>query len=105
MKKNTNKGKKKVFDCAHFEFEYDDLDKYRWCHNPDSGCRECMCDDIFQMNVCPFFKRGNRASFLEMTDYYKDSVKQFLEKIQQKAKEKEIEERAMLKYLKEKYEN
>lgn len=39
-----------------------------------------------------------------MTDYDKEETEKFLDKLEQERKEQEIRERAMLEYLKSKYE-
>lgn len=103
-KKGANKGKTKVWQCAFYERECDDLGKYCWCHSPDSGIRECDCENIFVRQKCPHFKRGDRAGFLHMDKYDKQLVENYLEAKAKELKETEIRERAMLKYLKEKYE-
>lgn len=99
------KGMKKYFQCSHYEFEYDDLGKYCWCHNKNIPSRECMCKNIFQMNACPGFNRGERFSFLTMTKEDKLDLKKFKEQLMKEAQDREVEERALLKYLKSKYEN
>ena len=49
--------RQRVYDCAYYEFEYDDLGKYYWCHNPDNPNRQCDVHWIFCMKFCPYFKR------------------------------------------------
>jgi len=50
--------KESVYECAHFEYEYDDFGKYCWCHNEKSGTNECDCDRIYAQQFCPFYKKG-----------------------------------------------
>ena len=99
----SNKGKKKWWRCAHFERDYDDWGKYSYCHNKDCPHRDCVADNIFQMSVCPFFKKGEVSGFFDSTGYEK-GMEEFKKRMESEMKQKEIEERALLKYLKEKYE-
>ena len=48
-----------IYECAYFEYEYDDLGKYCWCHNRESGRRECHCGYIYAQQFCPFYKKGD----------------------------------------------
>lgn len=104
-RKPSNKGKRKFYSCYHFEFEYDDLGKYRWCHSKESGCRECRCENIFQMNACPHFKKTGNGYFLKMDKHDKASVEKFLSELKAEHDKLEVDERALLKYLKAKYEH
>lgn len=48
-----------VYECAHFEFEYDDLGKYSWCHCKNMPTRECDCHYIYAQQFCPCFEKGS----------------------------------------------
>jgi len=104
MKSGSNKGKKKFYKCLHHEHYYDDLSNVSLCHSKYSGCSECRCKNIFQMNSCPLFSKSDVGFFLKMDRNDKKSVKEFLNEIKLENSKKEAEERALLKYLKEKYE-
>lgn len=95
--------KRKFWQCAHLEREYDDLGKYAWCHSRECNSRECICDSIFEMNVCPYFKKGESSCFLEYSDYDKMKVAEFLAKIKKEQDEIEAKERALYEQLKKKY--
>ena len=107
-KKSKKKAPKKtkVYECYHYEFDYDDLGKYCWCHNRDIPCQECNVGKGFYcQQFCPGYKKGNLKGSWVISDWEKDEAKKFKAKMVNKAKEKEAEERALLKYLKEKYES
>lgn len=63
-----------------------------------------MCKSIFCVQECPFFEKGERSFYLEMTDNDRKEVEKFIDKMSADEKKREIEERALLKYLKDKYE-
>lgn len=97
-------GKKKYWQCAHFEYEYGDLDRYCWCHNKLIPSRECKCKNIFQMNACPGFCRGERYVFLTMTKDDILDLERFKEAVRKESLEREMQEISVLRYLKQKYE-
>lgn len=102
MKHKDNKTK--VYECAHYEYEYDGFDKYAWCHCKESGHRECPCDIIYAMQFCPCYKQGNlHGEWVVSADEIK-IAEDFRKQMEQERKNREIEERALLKHLKEKYE-
>lgn len=105
MKHKSNKGKKKVWQCAFYERDYDDLGKYSWCHNPKSGVSECDCENIFVKQVCPCFEKSKQSCFLEMNNHDKQLVDEYLKKRAEERKNQETKERELLKYLKAKYES
>ena len=98
------KGQKKWWRCAHFEYDYDDWGKYCYCHNKDCPHKDCRAENVFQMSVCPFYAKGKESFVLDPSGY-EDGMREFKERMEEDAKKKEIEERALLKYLKEKYES
>lgn len=63
-----------------------------------------MCKSIFCVQECPFFEKSERSFYLEMTDSDQNEVKKFIDKMSDDEKKREVEERALLKYLKDKYE-
>ena len=104
--KKTKPKKTKVYACYHNEFDCDDLGKYCWCHNSDIPDRECNAGRGFYcQQFCPGFKKGNLRGSWVISDWEKEEAEEFKKKIEQERKDKEIEERALLKYLKEKYES
>lgn len=108
-KKSTKKKapkKTKVYKCAYYEYEYDDLGKYCWCHNGKMPRNECnvVGKGFYCQQFCPGYKKGNLKGSWVISDWEKDEAKKFKAKMVNEAKQKEAEERALLKYLKEKYE-
>lgn len=104
MKKNKT-NKKKLWQCKFIERECDDLGKYTWCHCDDNPDRECGEKSLFEMNMCcPYFQKGDRCCFLEFDKYYQNIVKNRKAEIEKQKKEEELKERALLAYLKRKYE-
>jgi hypothetical protein len=97
--------KTKVYECKFFKYEYDEYDKYRWCRNDTIPCRECPCDKKYAMSGCPGYKKGRFLGSWELQDWEKDAAKEFNVTMSKKLKEREDNERALLKLLKEKYES
>lgn len=58
-----------VYECAFFEYEYDDLGKYSWCHCKKMPSRECDCHFIYAQQFCPCFDKGKmRGSWIPTED-------------------------------------
>lgn len=73
----------KVWNCKHFELEYDDLSKDCWCSNPNCPTRECWCDLTIEQEVCPCFeKSSSKPTELEYTEYQVNRIRtEFIKKI------------------------
>lgn len=105
--------KVRVYECKHFEFEYDDLGKYCWCHNPEHPGRECDVDYKICMQYCPYFsKNEDEYVLIEVSDHEKAVVAEAKKKLEAwkvaKAAAKAAAEKAeyeMYLRLKSKYEN
>lgn len=96
--------KTKVYECAHYEFECDDLGKYCWCNNTGMPNRNCELEYIYCHQFCPGYKKGKlRGAWVVSADEIK-VAENFRRQMEQERKNREIEERALLKHLKEKYE-
>ena len=111
-KKTKKKPKKtKVYECLFHERWYDDLGRGDFCHHPNLP-NECICSKnceyIYSERGCPGYKKGNLLGSWVISKNEKEDFKKFKETIavQQRWSVEETErvERAMLKYLKEKYE-
>lgn len=94
-----------IYECKHFEYEYDDFGKYCWCHCPESGHRECPSKYIYAMQFCPCFKKGKLRGTREITEAEIEQAQKFKRMMVNEANERELKERAMLHYLKEKYDH
>ena len=105
MAEKKSKKKKKFWRCGHFEYDYDGFGKYTYCHCQNAPYNCCPADNIFQMSVCPFFKRGKESFFFEDYGKYAREMNEFKESMEREMKRVELEERAELKRLKEKYES
>lgn len=101
MTKTTKKTK--VYECAHYEYEYDDLGKYCWCRNRAMQKSECDAEFIYCQRFCPGFKKGKYRGMWEISPVEKGKAEKFKKEIAEKLKILEANERAQLKYLKEKY--
>lgn len=66
-----------VYECAHFEYEYDDLGKYRLCRNRESDRAECNCDYIYAQQFCPFYKKGKLRGKWIISDADKQAAEEF----------------------------
>lgn len=69
--------KTEVFECVHYEYDYDDFGKYAMCHQPDSGCYECPSTYKYGMQFCPFYKKGKSVGKIEVPDYVIKHAKEF----------------------------
>ena len=90
-------GKKvRVYDCDHYEFDYDDLGKFYWCHCKDNPKRECDVDWIFCMKYCPYFKK-KPGSFrlVELTERDKMRIEQAKKKLEDWKAAKSAEKAAL----------
>ena len=101
----ANGKKTKVYLCEHYEYEYDDLGKYCWCHNHEIPKRECDVDYIYCQQFCPGYKKGQLQGEWEITNHDKEMAQEYQAKVLEEMRVREIEERALLKHLKEKYES
>ena len=99
------KKKTKVYECIHYEFDYDDLGKYHWCHNRNIPGHECNVGrGIYCQKFCPGYKKGNLRGSWVISDWEKKDAEEYKKKIAAEAKEAETKERALYEYLKKKYE-
>lgn len=106
MPKKKKTKKTKVYICAHYEFDYDDLGKFCWCKNPLMFKRECDAPRYYYcQKFCPGFKKGHLAGTWEISDGEKEIAEEFKKGLDKETKGREKKERALLKYLKEKYES
>ena len=95
--------KVQVYECDHYEYEYDDLGKYSWCHSRDIDCRECKFEHIYAQQVCPCYKKGKlRGEWIPGSNELKEA-EDFLHDLAKKQKEVEIAERELYEKLKQKY--
>ena len=104
--KKASKKKTIVYECFYGEAEYDDFGKYHCCRNTDIPVHECNAGRGFYcQKFCPGYKKGSLRGTWVLSDWEKKEAEEFKKKIEQEHKVKETEERALLKYLKEKYES
>lgn len=79
MKNKPSGNKTKVYECAHFEYEYDDLGRYCWCHNknmPSSQC-EIPCRSIYGQQFCRGYKKGSLRGEWVISDWEKKEAEEF----------------------------
>ena len=104
MGKNDKKKKVQVYECEHYEYDYDDLGKYHWCHNQHIPSRECTVGTgIYCQKFCPGYKKGNLRGSWVISNWEKKDAEEYKKKIAIEAKENETKERALYEYLKNKY--
>ena len=84
MSADTDKAKTAVYECVHYEYEYDDLGKYAWCHNRGIPCRECPADTVYAMQFCPGYAQGRRRGRWEITDREKKDAERMKHKFAKK---------------------
>lgn len=105
MAKKKVPKKKRVYECAFYEYEYDDLGKYYWCHNADIPERECNAGrSYYCQQFCPGYKKGRLCGTHEISDFEKKDAEVYKAKLKKDAEVLEAKERALLAYLKKKYE-
>ena len=104
MDKKQTKKKTKVYECAHYEYDYDDLGKYCWCHNQSIPGHECNAGRIYCQKFCPGYKKGKFMGSCVISDWDKKDAEEYKKKIASETKEAETKERALYEYLKKKYE-
>ena len=102
-KDNATKKKTKVYECTHFEYEYDDLGKYCWCHSKKMTRRECPFESAYAQIVCPGYEKGKCRGEWEIGDWEKKEAEDFLHELAEKQKGIEEAERALYEQLKKKY--
>ena len=81
--------KKRIYECEHYEYEYDDLGKYAWCHSKDCLSRECIVEYKFCQDLCPFYKKNTegRCIDIELNDRDKEIREECRAKLKKKAEE------------------
>ena len=73
----ANGKKTKVYLCEHYEYEYDDLGKYCWCHNHEIPKRECDVDYIYCQQFCPGYKKGQLHGEWEISNHDKEMAQEY----------------------------
>lgn len=58
----------RVYECEHYEYEYDGWGKYAWCRSGDCLSRECIVDYKFCQDMCPFYARNTAGRYVEIED-------------------------------------
>ena len=96
--------KVKVYECLHYEYEYDDLGKYSWCHSRDMNCSECKFECIYAQQACPCYKQGKFRGEWVPQGREVEEAEEFKKKHQRELQEQEAAERFLYEYLKAKYE-
>lgn len=88
MKMNSKKTKR-IYECEHYEYEYDDLGKYAWCHNRECLSRECVIEYKFCQELCPFYKKNTEGRYIDIDfdDHYKAIYDNCKRDLKEKAEE------------------
>lgn len=81
--------KKRIYECEHYEYEYDDWGKYAWCHSKDCLSRECIVDYKFCQDLCPFYEKNQegRCIDIDFDDRCKEIHERCKAELREKAKE------------------
>lgn len=96
--------KKKFWKCGHLRYACDDYGKYTYCNCQDAPYNYCPAKNIFQMSVCPCFKKGKKSLFFEDYGKYESGMNEFKENMEREMKRIEQEERREYERLKKKFE-
>jgi len=78
--------KRRIYECEHYEYEYDDLGKYAWCHNSDCLNRQCIVGYIFCHELCPFYKKNTAGRYIDIN--FDDCCKVIYDNCKRDLKEK-----------------
>ena len=82
--------KKRIYECEHYQYEYDDWGKYAWCHSNECLSNECIVDYKFCQDLCPFYKKNAEGRYIdiELDDgRYKEIRKNCKAELKKKAEE------------------
>jgi hypothetical protein len=81
--------KKRIYECEHYQYEYDDWGKYAWCHSGDCLSRECIVDYTFCQDLCPFYEknREGRYIYIDFDDRRKEIRERCKAELREKAEE------------------
>ena len=77
----------KVYECAEFEFSYDDFSKYYLCHAPSmifNNEPECITKCKYARKFCPFFKEGKLIGEWKITEDEKAQAINVKKKLKEK---------------------
>lgn len=85
----NRKKTKHIYECEHYEYEYDGFDKYAWCHSKECLSRECIVDYIFCQDLCPFYKKNSegRCIDIDFDDHCEEIRKECSIDLKKKAEE------------------
>ena len=85
----NSKKTKRIYECEHYKYEYDDQGKYTWCHSKDCLNKKCIIDYIFCQDICPFYKKNTEGQHIDIdfNDYYKEIRERCKADLREKAKE------------------
>ena len=78
--------KRRIYECEHYEYEYDDLGKYAWCHSKDCLSRECIVEYKFCQDLCPFYKKNTEGRYVDIN--FDDHCKAIYDNCRRDLKEK-----------------
>ena len=80
-KKSKKKAPKKtkVYECYHYEYEYDDLGKYCWCHNGKMPRNECnvVRKGFYCQQFCPGYKKGKLRGSWVISNWEKKEAEEY----------------------------
>jgi len=103
-KKNPEKKTRvRVYECAHYEYDCDDLGKYCWCHNRDIPDRECNVGrGYYCQQFCPGYKKGELKGSWVISDWEKADAEEFKKSLDAELRPVELNKRVIEEYIKEK---
>ena len=85
----NSKKTKRIYECEHYKYEYDDFGKYAWCLSRECLSRECFIEYKFCHDLCPFYKKNAEGRYIdiELDDHYKKIREMCCEELKKKAEE------------------
>lgn len=81
--------KTRIYECEHYQYEYDDWGKYAWCRSKECLSKECIVDYKFCQDLCPFYKKNaeGRCIDIELDDRYREIREDCRAELKKKAEE------------------
>jgi hypothetical protein len=81
--------KMRIYECEHYEYEYDDWGKYAWCRSRDCLSRECFIESKCCQDLCPFYKKNAEGRYIdiELDDRYREIREECRAELKKQAEE------------------
>lgn len=93
--------KTRVYECAYYEFEYDDFGKYCICHNQNIPRNECNVGRGFYcQQFCPGYRKGRLRGTWVISDWEKADAEEFRKSLKAERRPVGLNKRVIEEYIK-----